>query len=277
MSGIPVRAATDCVYQYIRSTTKDGPRPPPLVNTLLQRGDVCGLSETCPRYELLQTVAERRCAKAGKAPGDDKTSVQPQTPPTAADCRPSPAKKPLPCGLTGVAEPYLGGPPFVAAVKPDFLPQAPPIPHCPQRRHPGVTQVPPYVWPIPRPGTRIPLCTDCRPKRHCPGDPIPPPPGHCAHFSPVCKLGFFGQLLDEPSVYPCCVSPEDSAQLARNRRWTTMARKQMEELQYPPIIVSIVTCLSIQSLPPPFSLSLPFCRSGHLCSDRECIHVYSII
>ena len=140
LSGIPVRAATDCVYQYIRSTTKDGPRPPPLETTLLQRGDICGPSEICSRLERLQAVAERRCARAGKAPTDDKPRPSTKTPATANECRPS-LPKPLPCGLTGVAEPYLGGPPFVAAVQPNYLPQASPMPPCPERRHPGVTQV----------------------------------------------------------------------------------------------------------------------------------------
>ena len=240
LSGIPVRAATDCVYQFIRSSTKDGPRPPPLDTTLLHRGAVCGQSEPCQQYEPLLSVAERRCAKAGKAPTDDKPRPPTVTPPTATECRPPKLPKPLPCGLTGVAEPYLGGPPFVAAVKPDFLPQAPPTPPCPELRHPGVTQVPPFVWPLPRPGTRIRLCTDCLPKRPCPGYPGAAPPERCAHFSPVCELGYFGQLVDEPRVYPCCVSQEQSEQLARQMRWTTMARTQMEELKYPPIVVCIV-------------------------------------
>lgn len=239
LTGIPVRAATDCVYQYIRSTTKDGPRPPPLETTLLQRGSVCGPSEPCPQYEPLLAVAERRCAKASKAPSEAKPPAPTPAPPTAIECRPTLPKKPL-CGLTGVAEPYLGGPPFVAAVKPDFLPQAKPTAPCPERRHPGVLQVPPFVLPLPRPGTRVRLCTDCLPKRPCPGYPAPDPPQHCAHFSPVCELGYFAQLQDEPHVYPCCVSQEQSEQLARQMRWTTMARTQMEELKYPPIVVSMV-------------------------------------
>lgn len=237
ISGIPVRAATDCIYQYIRSATKDGPRPPPLETTLLQRGDVCDPSDPCPQYEPLLAVAKRRCAKAGKAPSDDKPRPAPVSLTTAPECRPS-LPKPRPCGLTGVAEPYLGGPPFVAEVRPEFLPPSPKTPPCPDRRHPGVGQVPPFVWTLPRPGTRIRLCTDCLPKRHCPGDPPPVPPEHCAHFSPVCELGYFGQLVDEPCVYPCCANPEQSEQLARQMRWTTMAKTQMEELKYPPIIVS---------------------------------------
>jgi len=239
LRGIPVRAATDCVYQYVRSTTKDGPRPPPLETTLLQRGVVCGASEPCQQYEPLLSVAERRCAKAGKAPCDDNPPALTPSPPPATECRPT-LPKPLPCGLTGVAQPYLGGPPFVAAVKPDFLPQAKPAAPCPERRHPGVSQVPPFVWPLPRPGTRIRLCTDCLPKRQCPGDPPADPPQRCPHFSPVCELGYFAQLQDEPCVYPCCVSPRQSEQLARQMRWTTMARTQMEELKYPPIAVSII-------------------------------------
>lgn len=239
LSGIPVRAATDCVYQYIRSTTKDGRREPPLDTTLLERGDVCGPPQPCPQLEKLLSVAERRCAKAGKAPICDNPPAPTTTPTTATECRPSPPK-PLPCGLTGVAEPYLGRPSVVVAEKPDFLPQAPPAPPCPDRRHPGVTQVPPFVWPLPRHGTRIRVCTDCLPKRHCPGDPPPVPLERCAHFSPMCELGYFGQLVNEPCVYPCCVSQESSEQLARQMRWTAMARTQMEELQYPPITVSIV-------------------------------------
>ena len=239
LSGIPVRAATDCVYQYIRSTTKDGPRPPPLKTTLLQRGEVCGPSEPCPQHEPLQSVAERRCAKAGTTPTYDKPTAPTATPTTATECRPS-QPKPLPCGLTGVAEPYLGGPPLVAAVEPNFLPQAPPSIPCPHRRHPGVSQVPPFIWPLPRPGTRIRACTDCLPKRLCPGDPTPVPPERCAHFSPVCELGYFGQLANEPCIYPCCVNQDQSEQLARQMRWTTTNRRQLEELQYPPRVVSIV-------------------------------------
>lgn len=240
MSGIPVRAATDCVYQFIRSTTKDGPRPPPLETTLLHRGDVCAPSEPCQQLEPLLAVAERRCAKAGRAPTDDKPPAVAEQPVTAAECRRS-LPKPLPCGLTGVAEPYVGGPPFVATVNPDFLPPAPPTQPCPDRRRQvGVAQVPPFVWSLPRVGTRIRLCTDCLPKRRCPGDCPPVPPERCAHFSPVCELGYFGQLVNEPCVYPCCVSPETSNQLALQMRWKTMARSQMEELKYPPRVVSIL-------------------------------------
>jgi len=101
------------------------------------------------------------------------------------------------------------------------------------------SQVPPFVWPVPRPGTRIRACTDCLPKRHCPGDPAAVPRERCAHFSPVCELGYFGQLVNEPCVYPCCVDQRQSEQLVRQMRWTTMARTQMEELKYPPIAVSI--------------------------------------
>ena len=238
LSGLPVRAGTDCVYQFVRSTTKDGPRPAPLETALVRRGDVCGPPEPCPPLERMTTVAERRCAKGGSWPSADKRPAPIETA-TSTECRPETPPKPLPCGLTGVAEPYLGGPPPVAAVKLDFLPQASPTPPCPVSRHPGVGQVPPFVWQVPRPGTRIRQCTDCLPKRPCPGYPAPSPPEQCAHFSPVCELGYFGQLLNEPCVYPCCVSPERSEQLARQMKWTTMTKTQMEELKFPPRTVSM--------------------------------------
>jgi len=251
LSGIPVRAATDCVHQFIRSTTRDGPRLPPLETTTLHRGaDVCAPAEPCSQLEPLRAVAERRCARAGTPPTDDGPRAAAEPPATTAECRPS-LPRPLPCGLTGVAEPYVGGPPPVAAVQPDFLPQAPPSAPCPERRQPGpgAAQVPPFVWSVPRVGTRVRACTDCVPGRLCPGDCPPTPARHCAHFSPVCELGYFRQLVDEPGVYPCCVSAERADQLAKQVRWTTMARTQMEELDYPPRLVSTscIQCLQPRS------------------------------
>jgi len=261
ISGIPVRSATDCVHQYLRSTTKDGPRLAPLETTVVQRGgDVCGPAHPCRPFEALQSVAERRCAKAGKAPSADDTARAPPTttPVAATECRPALQPKLLPCGLTGVADPYVGSPPSVTTVKPDFLSQDSPTPPCPEHRHPGITQVPPFIWPEPRPGTRIRACTDCLPKHHCPGDPAAAAVQRCAHFSPVCELGYFGQLLNEPRVYPCCVDQEQSERLASRMRWTTMARMQTEELNYPPRPVSIAQRLILIMFSPTLALTFNY-------------------
>jgi len=145
------------------------------------------------------------------------------------------------CGLTGVHDQYYGPGPYRLTGKTDFLPQrdrcaiAAEAAEC----HVPWSSIPPYLRPcVPNNGTRIRICTDCKPKVPCPGYPFPAPGKPCPEYSPACEKGYYDESIASPAVNPCCLSDTEKEALEKRMRWMTTAMVMNNDIPFTPRIVS---------------------------------------